>query len=163
MSLFFLCVCCCESLSFKGIWGEPQEKHSKDPGSGSVGVTREASTKSPVSVSMHDTAGWYPEPASKGCPADSIQIHWQVLLYRFVKINIFQYVKVGLICCCSVTVVHDYKVYWVRIAGPVVSLRGMTAAPTTAVSPQTTSPTTLSTQVSISPIEGRQIIQSIAS
>ncbi|CAB1456995.1 unnamed protein product [Pleuronectes platessa] len=47
-----------------------------------------------------------------------------------------------------VTVVHDYKVYWVKIAGPVVSLRGMTAAPTTALSPQTTSPTALSTQFS---------------
>ncbi|XP_034427705.1 putative ferric-chelate reductase 1 isoform X7 [Hippoglossus hippoglossus] len=35
-----------------------------------------------------------------------------------------------------------------QIAGPVVSLRGMTAAPTTAVSPQATSPTALSTQFS---------------
>ncbi|XP_034998905.2 putative ferric-chelate reductase 1 isoform X2 [Hippoglossus stenolepis] len=47
-----------------------------------------------------------------------------------------------------VTVVHGYKIYWVKIAGPVVSLREMTAAPTTAVSPQATSPTALSTQFS---------------
>ncbi|XP_017269555.1 ferric-chelate reductase 1 [Kryptolebias marmoratus] len=41
-----------------------------------------------------------------------------------------------------VTVVQEYKVYWVRIAGPVVSLRGATASPTT--SAQTCSVTTLS-------------------
>ncbi|KAF3703414.1 putative ferric-chelate reductase 1 [Channa argus] len=43
-----------------------------------------------------------------------------------------------------VTVVHEYKVYWVRIAGPVVSLREGTALPVTAVPAQTTSPTALS-------------------
>ncbi|XP_071341666.1 putative ferric-chelate reductase 1 isoform X2 [Trachinotus anak] len=47
-----------------------------------------------------------------------------------------------------VTVVHGYKVYWVRIAGPVVSLRGATAAPPTAAPAQTTSPTALSTPFS---------------
>ncbi|XP_022622491.1 ferric-chelate reductase 1 [Seriola dumerili] len=41
-----------------------------------------------------------------------------------------------------VTVVHDYKVYWVRIAGPVVSLRGATAAPPTAAPPTAAPPTT---------------------
>ncbi|KAG8009294.1 Ferric-chelate reductase 1 [Nibea albiflora] len=39
-----------------------------------------------------------------------------------------------------VTVVHEYKVYWVRIPGPVVSLRGATAAPPTTVHAPTTSP-----------------------
>ncbi|TKS88092.1 putative ferric-chelate reductase 1 [Collichthys lucidus] len=39
-----------------------------------------------------------------------------------------------------VTVVHEYKVYWVRIPGPVVSLRGATAAPPTTVYAPTTSP-----------------------
>ena len=29
-----------------------------------------------------------------------------------------------LLCCCSVTVVHEYKTYWVRIPGPVVFVRG---------------------------------------
>ncbi|XP_029313450.1 putative ferric-chelate reductase 1 [Cottoperca gobio] len=48
-----------------------------------------------------------------------------------------------------VTVVHNHKLYWVRIAGPVVSLRGATAVPPTAVTPtavppQTTSATVLS-------------------
>ncbi|XP_070709371.1 putative ferric-chelate reductase 1 isoform X2 [Pempheris klunzingeri] len=47
-----------------------------------------------------------------------------------------------------VTVVHGYKVYWVRIAGPVVSLRGATAVPSTAVPAQTTSSTALSTPFS---------------
>ncbi|CAK6973285.1 putative ferric-chelate reductase 1 [Scomber scombrus] len=47
-----------------------------------------------------------------------------------------------------VTVVHEYKVYWVKIAGPVVSLRGATAVPTTAVPAETTSPATLSTSFS---------------
>uniref|UniRef100_A0A3Q2ZR86 Ferric-chelate reductase 1b n=1 Tax=Kryptolebias marmoratus TaxID=37003 RepID=A0A3Q2ZR86_KRYMA len=46
----------------------------------------------------------------------------------------------------AVTVVQEYKVYWVRIAGPVVSLRGATASPTT--SAQTCSVTTLSAPVS---------------
>ncbi|XP_074478068.1 putative ferric-chelate reductase 1 isoform X1 [Sebastes fasciatus] len=41
-----------------------------------------------------------------------------------------------------VTVVHEYKVYWVRIAGPEVSLRGATAVPPTAVPVQTTSSAT---------------------
>ncbi|KAM7390913.1 hypothetical protein PAMA_008895 [Pampus argenteus] len=44
-----------------------------------------------------------------------------------------------------VTVVHEYKVYWVRIAGPVVSLEGATAVPTTAVPAETTSLAALST------------------
>uniref|UniRef100_A0A3B4XG49 Ferric chelate reductase 1 n=1 Tax=Seriola lalandi dorsalis TaxID=1841481 RepID=A0A3B4XG49_SERLL len=52
------------------------------------------------------------------------------------------YLKVCLICCCSVTVVHDYEVYWVRIAGPVVSLRGATVAPHT-VAPPTVAPPTV--------------------
>ncbi|XP_040921469.1 putative ferric-chelate reductase 1 [Toxotes jaculatrix] len=43
-----------------------------------------------------------------------------------------------------VTVVHRYRVYWVRIAGPVVSLTEATAAPFTSVPAQTTSPTALS-------------------
>ncbi|XP_029385463.1 putative ferric-chelate reductase 1 isoform X2 [Echeneis naucrates] len=47
-----------------------------------------------------------------------------------------------------VTVVHEYKVYWVKIAGPVVSLRGATAAPHTVVPVQTTIPTALSTPFS---------------
>ncbi|XP_054478623.1 putative ferric-chelate reductase 1 isoform X2 [Anoplopoma fimbria] len=47
-----------------------------------------------------------------------------------------------------VTVVHEYKVYWVRIAGPVVSLRGVTAVPSTAVPAQTNTPTALSTPFS---------------
>ncbi|XP_035853977.1 putative ferric-chelate reductase 1 isoform X1 [Sander lucioperca] len=47
-----------------------------------------------------------------------------------------------------VTVVYKYKVYWVKIAGPVVSLRGVTAVPSTADSGQTTSPTALSTPFS---------------
>ncbi|KAF1372753.1 hypothetical protein PFLUV_G00251860 [Perca fluviatilis] len=47
-----------------------------------------------------------------------------------------------------VTVVQKYKVYWVKIAGPVVSFRGATAVPSTAVSGQTTSPTALSTPFS---------------
>ncbi|XP_067434329.1 putative ferric-chelate reductase 1 isoform X2 [Thunnus thynnus] len=47
-----------------------------------------------------------------------------------------------------VTVVHEYKVYWVKIAGPVVSLRGATAVPTTAVPAETTSPAALSTPFS---------------
>uniref|UniRef100_A0A3Q2ZB61 Ferric-chelate reductase 1b n=1 Tax=Kryptolebias marmoratus TaxID=37003 RepID=A0A3Q2ZB61_KRYMA len=49
-----------------------------------------------------------------------------------------------------VTVVQEYKVYWVRIAGPVVSLRGATASPTT--SAQTCSVTTLSAPVSFSSV-----------
>ncbi|XP_051795999.1 putative ferric-chelate reductase 1 [Acanthochromis polyacanthus] len=44
-----------------------------------------------------------------------------------------------------VTVVQQYEMYWVRTAGPVVFLRGVTAAPSTAVPAQTTSPTALST------------------
>ncbi|KAA8580963.1 hypothetical protein FQN60_013921 [Etheostoma spectabile] len=47
-----------------------------------------------------------------------------------------------------VTVVYKYKVYWVKIAGPVASLRGATAVPSTAVSGQTTSPAALSTPFS---------------
>nr|XP_046227921.1 putative ferric-chelate reductase 1 [Scatophagus argus]XP_046227922.1 putative ferric-chelate reductase 1 [Scatophagus argus] len=47
-----------------------------------------------------------------------------------------------------VTVVHEYKVYWVRIAGPVVSLSQATAVPSTAVPAQTTRPTALSTPFS---------------
>ncbi|XP_071780167.1 putative ferric-chelate reductase 1 [Centroberyx gerrardi] len=47
-----------------------------------------------------------------------------------------------------VTVVHKYKVYWVRIAGPVVSVKGATAIPTTAVATDTTSPAALSTAFS---------------
>ncbi|XP_050922681.1 putative ferric-chelate reductase 1 isoform X2 [Lates calcarifer] len=47
-----------------------------------------------------------------------------------------------------VTVVHEYKVYWVKIAGPVVTLSGVTAAPSTAVPAQTTSSTALSTPFS---------------
>ncbi|KAM9337350.1 putative ferric-chelate reductase 1 [Symphorus nematophorus] len=45
-----------------------------------------------------------------------------------------------------VTVVHEYKVYWVRIAGPVVSLRGGTAAPSTAA--PVPAPTSSSTPLS---------------
>ncbi|XP_026218519.1 putative ferric-chelate reductase 1 isoform X2 [Anabas testudineus] len=52
-----------------------------------------------------------------------------------------------------VTVVHEYKVFWVRIASPVVSLSGataapVTAAPVTAAPPQTTSPAALTTPFS---------------
>ncbi|KAM7370235.1 hypothetical protein PAMP_011506 [Pampus punctatissimus] len=50
-----------------------------------------------------------------------------------------QFLKVCVICCSSVTVVHEYKVYWVRIAGPVVSLEGVTAVPATSVPAETTS------------------------
>ncbi|XP_059182905.1 putative ferric-chelate reductase 1 [Centropristis striata] len=46
-----------------------------------------------------------------------------------------------------VTVVHEYKVYWVRIAGPVVSLRGATAVPST-VPVKTTESSALSTPFS---------------
>ncbi|XP_063768568.1 putative ferric-chelate reductase 1 isoform X2 [Eleginops maclovinus] len=43
-----------------------------------------------------------------------------------------------------VTVVHEFEVYWVRIKGPVVSLKGSTAAPSTPVPAPTTSSTPLS-------------------
>uniref|UniRef100_A0A8P4GA58 Ferric-chelate reductase 1b n=1 Tax=Dicentrarchus labrax TaxID=13489 RepID=A0A8P4GA58_DICLA len=46
-----------------------------------------------------------------------------------------------------VTVVHKYNMYWVRIAGPVVSL-GVTTVPSTVVPAQTTGPTALSTPLS---------------
>lgn len=61
------------------------------------------------------------------------------------------YLKVYLIYCCSVTVVHEYKVYWVRIPGPVVSLMGATAtsAFTAAPVPTTTTSPALSTPVSV--------------
>ncbi|AWP20996.1 putative ferric-chelate reductase 1 [Scophthalmus maximus] len=46
------------------------------------------------------------------------------------------------------TVVHKYKVYWARVPGPVVSLRGATAAPSTAAPAPTTGPAPLSTPFS---------------
>ncbi|KAF7641784.1 hypothetical protein LDENG_00272350 [Lucifuga dentata] len=48
-----------------------------------------------------------------------------------------------------VTAVWDYKNYWVKMAGPVVSLRGATAFPTTAAPAEPTSPAALSTAVSL--------------
>ncbi|KAF3836483.1 hypothetical protein F7725_029041, partial [Dissostichus mawsoni] len=39
-----------------------------------------------------------------------------------------------------VTVLHKYKVFWVKMAGPVVSLHGATAAPSTPAPPPTSSP-----------------------
>ncbi|XP_029934643.1 putative ferric-chelate reductase 1 isoform X2 [Myripristis murdjan] len=47
-----------------------------------------------------------------------------------------------------VTVVQKYKVYWVRIAGPVVSVSGATAVPTTITPAEVTSPAALPTAFS---------------
>ncbi|KAK1885269.1 putative ferric-chelate reductase 1 [Dissostichus eleginoides] len=43
-----------------------------------------------------------------------------------------------------VTVLHKYKTFWVKMAGPVVSLHGATAAPSTPAPPPTSSPPPLS-------------------
>lgn len=54
--------------------------------------------------------------------------------------------SVVVLCYHSLTLVQEYKVYWVRVAGPVVTLKGSTVSPS--IPAPTTSPTSLSAPVS---------------